>query len=80
MELPLQDIFEQANKAIEQLWGDGEIPAHELEILIFALLHLNDVDIESMTAIFDGVVRRHKTLQRLRMEPADNVIPFPVKQ
>lgn len=80
MERSIEEIYEHASEMIESLWNDENVPAHELETLIFALMHLISVDTESMTTIFDTIVRRYKTLKQMKAEAADNVIPFPAKQ
>ena len=79
MERSIREIYEHADEIIESLWDNEKVPAQELEILIFALMHLNDVDIESITTIFDSIAKKYKKLEQLEVG-MDNVIPFPVKR
>lgn len=79
MELLLEDIYEQANEAIEQLWRDGEIPADELERFIQVLINLSGIDTDSTKQVLDGLMMRHTALNSYRREKAnrpDNVIDF----
>ena len=80
MERSVREIYEHAEELLESLWDDKKAPAIELEVLVFALMHMNDMDIEPITEIFDSIVKKYKTLKQIKAETADNVIPFPVKQ
>lgn len=79
MELLLKDVYEQANEAIDQLWGGGKVPADELERFIQALIKLSGIDTDSTKQVLEGLTMRHTMINNYRREKAnrpDNVIDF----